>query len=374
VFVKEIYNIDISLFFLSCSFAFYLLLLRNFNAASFNQKSTFIILSFFYLLFCIRGVLRMNYSSYLYLDIIKFSSFTMVLLPNALGKYENQIINLLKSFKRYSFFVLLLAIISFLKQGIGPAQSLDTRFGEDESTSLYAAVDIVYYSIFFLMFPRYFQNFKYKTVVVMSVFLMWVYSVFTLSRGLFLGSSTAIFCLIYDISMARKKPLRFLMIVTLIAIIIYSFFSVFLGSDTTNVVLGLLKERFFNNEDFSGGRNEEELLLWMDFSSLEFFFGRGFGGANSTWIWADLPNGINMAHKWYLHLLLKGGLIFVFLFVGINLMVFFKIIMQKKYLLLPFFILFFMASYGHTQFYSFTTMSIYWFFAGLALSNNRDVS
>jgi hypothetical protein len=138
--------------------------------------------------------------------------------------------------------------------------------------------------------------------------------------------------------------------------------------------LGLLKERFFNNEDFSGGRNEEELLLWMDFSSLEFFFGRGFGGANSTWIWADLPNGINMAHKWYLHLLLKGGLIFVFLFVGINLMVFFKIIMQKKYLLLPFFILFFMASYGHTQFYSFTTMSIYWFFAGLALSNNRDVS
>lgn len=352
-------------------FLFNVYMLRNLKGASIQQKIFFSILLFLYVLLFIIGLLKSNYLPYMYLDLINFSSFSLILIARPLENFKIQMNHFVNSFERYSILVLILAIAVFLIQDISPAQSEDTRFIDDETVGLYSSPEIVYYALFFSLFFSFFKNLKYRLSVLLSVVLMLVYSIFTLSRGLFLAG---VFSIIYIFISYKKKTFSFIDVLILIAkvfivcFIIYLILVCLFGFDKINLLINLFYGRFFEAEDFSSGRNEEESLLWADLTFTEKILGRGFGGANNTWIWSNLPNGINLVHKWYMHLLLKGGMIYVSIFCLINLFAVVKILSNERYILFPFFILFYLLSFGHTQFYGFTSMSIFWILFGFTLT------
>lgn len=374
-FIKEVFHIDFSNLFIAIFFVFNILVTICFKGATKRQKIAFLVLVFFYLVLFIRGLLRSNFLPYLYLDLAYFSSFSLILVARSSDNFRDQILDFVNSYERLLYLTLPLAIFIFLTQGFKPPQSLDARFVEDENVGLYTSVNIVYYTIYLVLFISMFRNARYKLFVSISVIFVLLYSLFTLSRGLFIASSIS---LIYALFVNNKKSLsvvyilKFLGLLVITVFLLYLTFAIIYGFDSIDIILNLLKTRFFDNPDFSGGRNDEEILLMADLNAVETMLGRGFGGANQTWLWSDLPNGMNIVHKWYLHLILKGGYIYLVLFMSIFLFGLINILVQKKYYLIFFFIVFFILSSGHTQFYNFTSISLFWIFLGFGLTNKKQ--
>jgi len=59
-------------------------------------------------------------------------------------------------------------------------------------------------------------------------------------------------------------------------------------------------------------RIDELRIYWEAQLPVHKLVGRGMGGTNTTWMWADLPNGVLILHYALGHVLLKGGIIFAF--------------------------------------------------------------
>lgn len=370
-FILEIFYLDLTKYFVVLIFAFNLIVVTFYKGANKYQKTIFFILLIFYFISFFRGFFLSNYFSYFFVDISYFSSFSLLLVAR---HSKNQILDFLNSFERISYYTLPLALYVFITQGFMPSDSINERFVNDENLGMYSSVNIVFYTIYLILFIQYFRNNKFKIVVLFSVIFMLLYSLFTLSRGLFIASLVSLIYTVFiyysqSVSLINIIKLSFRVIISLI--ILYLFFSFLYSFDSIDTTLNLLSIRFFDNPDFSGGRNEEEVLLLADLNFVETFIGRGFGGANKTWIWYDLPNGMNLVHKWYLHLILKGGYIYITIFLVISIFTLVNIIIKKQFYLICFFLIFYILSSGHTQFYDFVSISLFWIFVGFGLSSKK---
>jgi hypothetical protein len=346
-----------------------------FKSANKYQKSIFLILVFFYVFLFFRGILRANFLPYLYNDLAYFSSFSLILVARSSGNFGDQFIGFLNSFERVLYLTLPLALYIFFAQGFKPPQSLDTRFIDDENVGLYTSVNIVYYSVFLILYVHLFRNARFKLFTFLAVIFVLLYSLFTLSRGLFVASSISLLYALFILNIKSfniHQALKYLALIIFIIFLLYAVLTILYGATTINILFDLFKIRFFDNPDFSGGRNDEETLLFADLSTFDTIFGRGYGGANQTWIWFDLPNGINIVHKWYMHLILKGGYLYLVSFISIFILgVINIIVVNRHYYLIFFFVIFFILSSGHTQFYNFSSISLFWIFLGFGFSNRN---
>jgi len=373
-FVNEFFLVDLSWLFLICVLAFNTFVIIRFKAANFRQKIIFLAMLIFYLLLLFRGYLRGNYLNYFYVDTAYFSSFSLILYANSYINIRHQVSSFISSFSRILYVTLPLAIFIFVSRGFAPPKDLDSRFLDNDSAGLYTAVNVVFFSLYFIVFLNMLREVWTKLFLITSVIFIFLYSIITLSRGLLIASSFSLMCALFvnkGTSLSVVFLMKYLGLLVLSLFLFYISFSVIYGHDNFDIVLSLLKYRFFDDPDFSGGRNEEERLLIADFSTFETIFGRGLGAANNTWIWSELPNGMNIVHKWYLHLFLKGGYFYIVLFIGVSVFGLLNALAQKNYFLIPFFVVFFLLSSGHTQFYNFVSMSLFWIFLGFGLASER---
>jgi hypothetical protein len=372
VFLKNYYGINIIQLNAVSIIILNFFLLKNFFLES-KGKIFIVILVyiFFFFLSVFWGILNGNFFSFLFLDTVYFSCFCITLFHSSKSYYsEKDHLMLLKdSLYRPLIILLPFAIALLIKIGLSPVKYLEDRFNPELEIDPYSAISLLSPSIILLLFDFKNNSLLRKLIIIGSFFIIILFAFFTLSRGLIL-SICCVFIYIgkdFFLNFNYKLLFNIFLCSIILLLVILNLYDFGLLIDNYE----LLYERFFNNNDFSNGRDEEEAQFLESLTNIEWFFGRGFGGANTSWIFANTPNGSPIIHKWYLHLILKGGLIYLVLFLIVLVFSFSFFLSARKSFISRYFFYFLISSIGYTPFYSYLSISIFWYSVGFLLNKSN---
>jgi hypothetical protein len=306
-----------------------------------------------YLLLSVHGLQRGNFESYLYFDIIIFSFFSFLFFFNRRHAYRAFLEKIPKIVCIWLFFGLIVSWFLFIESDLRPA-TLDDRFSVHESIKEfggpYKVIEPLSPALFIVPF-YYSVRSRWRYLIILSLLTIFIFSIFTATRGTFIVSLLPMLYLLFGKirrgDWSILEAFRYLVLAFIVIVCLSQFFSF-------ESVLGsfeVLGERFFNSEDFSSGRKDERRLFLASLNESEWIIGRGMGGAQQSWIWKHLKNGLNMVHYGHLLLLLKGGLI---LLISVYSLVAYCVVrgFSKKKMLLPFvymIVVFFLYDQFHTQ-------------------------
>lgn len=372
IFLKNYYGINIIQLNAISILLLNFFLLKNFFLRSKGKVFLVNIVYIFSFFLCVFwGILKGNFFSFFFLDIVYFSCFCTTLFHASKVFYsEKDHLELLKDALFRSLIILLpFAIALLIKIGLSPVKYLEDRFNPELEIDPYSAISLLSPSIILLLFDFKSNSTFRKLIISFSFFVIILFAFFTLSRGLILSICCVFiyiakdFFLDFNFKLLLKIFLSSIILLTVI-LNLYDF-----GSLVDNY--SLLHERFFNNDDFSNGRDDEEIQFLESLNNIEWLFGRGFGGANTSWIFANSPNGSPIIHKWYLHLILKGGVIYLGLFLLVLLVSFSFFLSARKSYVSRFFIYFLVSSIGYTPFYSYLSISIFWYSVGFLFNKSN---
>lgn len=336
-----------------------------------------------FLFLSLYGVGRDNFVSYIYLDMIVFSFFSFLFYFNQTHSYRSFIVEFPKMVSIWLAFGLIVSWYLFFKSDLQPGTS-DVRFSIGDSIKefggTYKVIEPLSPALFIVPFYNSIRS-KWRYSIILSLVTIFVFSIFTATRGTFVISLIPILYLVV-INLKRGdwflKALQYCSFASIAILLLSVFFPIADIRDS----IELLFNRFLDSEDFSSGRDDESRLFLASLTETEWIIGRGMGGAQQTWIWAHLKNGLNMVHYGHLQLLLKGGLLLV---ISIYFLIGYCLVraMKKRKALFPFLymvIIFFLYDQFHTQWQRVFSVLFLWIacsaivFSKVALNESRKSS
>ena len=268
------------------------------------------------------GYLRQNWISYYLLDFTNFFFLLILLIPfnNETLKYIAT--NLPKKMASLLYIGLPLSWYFILKIGLNPGSEIERVSGNLDAVSfdLISTYKLVDFSVLLFPFLPMFSTIK-KMVVILSLTTFFLVSFFTATRG---GVFTCILSLLLTVYIYRRQVftvsriVKIFGLILIIILIIGNFFGFEKIDDNVNYFFNRLDTK---NENFTTYREKEGDDFFKYSSFNEIIFGRGLGGAHSFGIWGEreglnLKYGMNMTHYGYLYLILKGGIVLLFLIYG----------------------------------------------------------
>lgn len=343
--------------FLGCIYILYIL--RNIKRIL-RLERYFMLLFRYILILLFYGIYNNNFNSYIYVDILCFSSFLLILIS---FRSRNRIEFFIKTFPKLGVIINVFAISSVvlyvLFYGFTMASVETGRNLVNDEGGVVSPKYLLYGSLLLYPLIGYLKTRKERFIYNISIFLFIFFSLAMSSRG-----TTFIGLLVYVLTYLHNKKLNinlklifnfkvigYAALFILLLIIIYQI-------DTIGSAVDFLFYRFTSGESIGEARTEEATEIYNNLTFKELFIGRGFGAANTYWIFSNVTNGVNNVHYGWMYLILKGG---VFLLVFIYGKILHSIIkLNKNKLLVPYSIIlisFLLLEYAHTNFNSFYKLS-----------------
>ena len=306
------------------------------------------------------GVYNLNYSSYIFYDLICFGSILICFNKIYFTRPKDFYILL---WPKCAYIISLFSIISLIiyiivfgysVASIENGRGLDDMIGKIMSPKYFVAASIFIYPLKF-----YFTNKWINAIFKMNIMAYIFFSLAMGSRG-----TTLIAIFIFSIAnyfdpyatssfevkklISKKAILSFFSIIIII-LMLYNI-------DQVRNAIDYLVFRF-NNENLGEDRFNEAQYVYNSLSVVELLIGRGLGAANGYWP-SDNPYGVNIVHYGWMFLILKGGIFFlVFIYSNIIIALFklYKVPEFRPYSLAL--ISFILLETSHTNFSSFLNMS-----------------
>ena len=261
------------------------------------------------------GIYMNNPTIYIYSDIIAFSAvFTAV----SFKKEE-----MVKFFDLYPKSLLYMIIIGlpmffilYLYMKFQPGSIATARFNYDSSTKLYLYSPTVFVmpALVLLFFSRGMKTISIVLILI-SIFLVLYMGIITLSRNILFSVTASIVLYFLFISRNNKK---LSLLLSIFVLSIYLFQSQIISNlGITESKLSLIKR--FETESTFSGRVEEMADYFSSINAPVYIFGKGLGGIKILNMSHSYIGGANMLHFGWAHLIMKGGIILLFLTYGCGL-------------------------------------------------------
>ncbi|MBA6156289.1 hypothetical protein H3Z83_07155 [Tenacibaculum sp. S7007] len=319
-------------------------------------KLNFFIFYFLFLIYLLfLGVINENFSSYLFFDLLTFSSIIFIFL---IGKEDKQSY-FYKTLPRLGVWIniisLSLALLYVLNYGLTTSSIKTGRGLNDLKGSLFSPKYLMYGSFFIYPLVVYVKNKTDKLIYLIGMVFFIAFSLFMGSRG-----TTVIGIVVMGITYYVESKIEGKKILKLGRLVLIFFglilFAVFSESNKIFSSIEYLLLRFESGK-VGVHRNEEAFSVINSLTTSELFTGRGLGASNKYWIFSDLINGVNNVHYGSVFLLLKGGFFFLF-------MIYIKIIsslikLWKHDVLKPYSIIlitFIITDFSHNNFNNFANL------------------
>ena len=284
-----------------------------------NLKKQFLWIYFLLMLYyLVYGLLKSNFISFLIMDILSSFSILFLFFINAENKFYitkkiSNIISLLL------FFSVLSSLIYLQKYGFRAAEQLGERLVFDEEGSNFKIIfQTLQISQVLLPFIWFINN-KRKLILTTAFLLFTIINLVALSRGYLAASLITIILTFYIGFRLKKIRLRY-SVISIISVFTFSLlFLVNKNKDILTTALELVKLRFELIGEEEEPRDIEAEYYFKDLSNYELFFGKGMGASNLRPFGNYSERGIMMMHRGENNLILKGGLLLLFLFYGLAL-------------------------------------------------------
>lgn len=369
IFLLNLYlNKDIKLHLYACICIIYLLyLLKNFiRIYKLNKYVYLYVIYVSFLLFL--GVYNKNYNSYLFYDFLGFFSILFILLPFSYKDTSCFFNKYLPKIGVYlNILCIVFAIIFILKRGILISTMEDRlMYGEQEGEVL-SPKFFLYPSLFLYPLIGYLDSKKDKYIYNISILLFIFFSLIMAARG-----STVVALIVISLSnILIKKQITIVKFVRYLCICV-CLLSIIYCIPVLKSSIEYLVYRY-ENEQLTGVRMEEATDILNNLTRKQFVFGKGLGGANTYWIFSDLPHGVNTVHYGWAFLILKGGIILLCLIYGKILLSIWKLWKTRDKI--PYAIIlitFLLLEFSHTNFNSIQNLSF--MFIALSYSFEGKIS
>jgi hypothetical protein len=282
--------------------------------------------SVFFLFLFVSGILRGNFSSYLFFDLFSFSAPFFMLFKNRFSFFDffGKVLPSIGIF--VNILGLLFAFYHIYHFGLF-FSSLDLGRGlDDPDLIIMSPKSYLYLSFFIYPLSNYIKDYRYLFFYNISMLFFIIFSLAMASRG---TTVTGIMILLLtnfykgEIKINFKFFSKYLKYLFLLFILFFFIIKI----PVIEASIKYLEYRFFEETETLGSeRTEEAIEVMSNLSFHELLFGRGFGASNTYWIFVDVPNGVNNVHYGWLFLVLKGGFIFLFFIYGFLIFSFFKLI------------------------------------------------
>lgn len=319
---------------------------------------------YFYLLYFIvlafLGALNNNYSVYFYYDIIAFLCILFTLISLRFSKvsfyttYWPQLgiyINIIAiAFSFYHVFAHGITVASIT----GGRGLENVKQGELMSPKYYLNVSFFLYPL-----VLYIKGKKTTIIYHLSILMFIFFSLAMGSRGTTIAG-IIVFILTYLRYNAIDYTFKTIFSANFLKYMLFAGLGFILVYQITPVASAVdyLFDRFVS-QDLGGARTEEAWEIYNNFTFNELLFGKGFGAANTFWIFNDVQNGVNNAHYGWMFLILKGGILLViFIYLKIILSI---IKLFRNNQLAPYSISligFLLLEYSHTNFNNFLNLGL----------------
>jgi hypothetical protein len=272
------------------------------------QRCIFLVFATILLIMLIRGLKLGNWYVFYLSDFARFILMFFVLFMGTGNFAHKRAQEIPEVLAKWLFIGLPISIALFLIYRVNPG-SLESRFVSLENQGFQIGLVpafFVLHSVFLLPFWSYLRKAS-KIIVLISVLFVLTYSMLTLTRILIIAALASIVFSALLITKDAKKRLVINLIILVPAAIL-----LIIGDGQFVSLLDQAKIRFTDSPDISTGRYTEGKLFLESLDQSELILGKGLGGAQTTWIWSDLPYGTNMVHLGFLYLIMKGGLVLSF--------------------------------------------------------------
>ncbi len=348
--------------------------LRNLRKSS-SQRTIALLFIMLSSILAVRGLLLRNWQSYWLIDGVVFA-FGLLVLVEADSNIQKDFCKRLPNWVA-SWLIIGIPVSWFLlgKYQLSPATQF-TRFNMSGDMSeigfgIGAFGEPIFAAIYVAPFFARLQGVR-KLAVLAGVMTNLSIGLITLTRHLIILSLIALVFIL--ISSPRKLLVENLVRIFLAIIIVLA---VWINIYGLNSFYGALTE--FNvrmtKEDFSSGRTEETQQFFESITPVECVIGRGWGGAQTTWIWSNLPHGVGMVHYGFSHLILKGGGILLVFLYGLAILGFARLwnggTETRPYGLML--LIFIVGDIGHVQWINLQSVFFYWIAVSCAFKKYRFV-
>jgi hypothetical protein len=239
-------------------------------------------------------------------------------------------------------------------------------YGEQEGEVL-SPKFFLYPSLFLYPLIGYLDSKKDKYIYNISILLFIFFSLIMAARG-----STVVALIVISLSnILIKKQITIVKFVRYLCICV-CLLSIIYCIPVLKSSIEYLVYRY-ENEQLTGVRMEEATDILNNLTRKQFVFGKGLGGANTYWIFSDLPHGVNTVHYGWAFLILKGGIILLCLIYGKILLSIWKLWKTRDKI--PYAIIlitFLLLEFSHTNFNSIQNLSF--MFIALSYSFEGKIS
>jgi hypothetical protein len=352
-------NIDLKLIFAVILIIYLFINFKNI----YKIEKYYLFYTFYLLLLFFIGISNNNFSSYIYYDILCFSSFLIILISfryksTAFNSsfFNNELPNIAFVLIILSFFFLLIYIykFSFNIASIENGRGLDDLETKIMSPKYFLTSSLLFYPLKFYVSKK-----RKRIIFDISIIIFIFFSLAMSSRG-----TTSIAVIVFILTNLQIKNIKINFKILLnkkfIFMIVIAFFSLIVLYQIPLIrsAVDLLIYRFTVEGKLGEHRTLESSIIYNSLSFYELIFGKGLGAANTYWIFNNVPNGVNNVHYGYMFLILKGGilfLIFIYAKIIIKLISFLKSKELVPYGIILFSIL--LSEFSHTNFNSFYTLS-----------------
>jgi hypothetical protein len=335
---------------------------RNLKYIKYLDKYYFFYFIYLFLLL-IKGFYNANFKSYLFYDLVCFSTFfiCLIVFRKKCSSVNNSFF--LDIYPRAAYIVTIISLLFLLvfisMHGFTMASMEHGRGLDDLKTKLMSPKYFIGSSLFLYPLKSYIKD-KIKRLVFDAAIVGYIFFSLAMSSrstiiiGIMVMIATNINLSYKNINLSLMWNYRFISFILIVIFTILFLYQIpTIASATDYLIL-----RFNEDESFGQARTEEANDILDGLALSEFLFGKGLGGSNTYWIFESLPNGVNSAHYGWMFLILKGGIFFAVFIYGIIISKIISFSRNKN--LIPYAIslfAFLVLEYSHTNFNSFYNLS-----------------
>lgn len=330
----SIFLLDILLVFFENKFIQYsqiifiiILLFNNIFLGIKFKRSYFFLFFFIYIFYILYSFLQNNDLKYLGMDIITFAPIFIIFSINSIEEANFLVIKITKLFSQILPICILLSFYILISAKIKPGND-DLRL--DVSSNIqdifnWNGVTLILLPVLIIAPFISVLKTKYISIWFIGIFFYLFYGLFVLTREYIFVSVSSLLIGIYSINYKdRFKYISYLLLL-LVLVIFFVIYTYGLDNFTSNIFSNFL--RFSDNQDITSGRDLESKSLFDSYNGLEWIFGRGFGGFNSSYTLGAIDS-VAFVHFGLVYLILKGGLLY---FIFITAIYFFTLFKAYKY-------------------------------------------
>lgn len=287
----------------------------------------FYLLLFFYYLFY--GLVISNFFSFIIMDVLSAFSILFLFFINDENRdyVTEKSLNVISIILGFSF---IFSLIYLSVYGFRPAEVIGERIMfEKEGSNFKIFYQSVGLSLVLLPFI-WFVDFKRKLAIGFAFVLFTGFNLISLSRGFLAGSFISLLFSIYIGFKLKKLRLTYTVISSTSIIIFSLLFFLNQNKEVLGTTLELLKYRVELVGSEVEPRDLEAEYYFKDLSYYELFLGKGMGAANLNPFGVQhTETGLMMMHRGENNLIMKGGLLFLFIIYGLAIFSLIKLLISK---------------------------------------------